>query len=488
MLVSLSSALLAVFGVVIAIIIRRTLAAPSSPLKHIPAPWYAKITDDVLRFYTVTGKRMYYIHSLHRRHGPVIRISPDEVSVADPDAYVAIHRMGSGFNKAGFYQGLVGKGKPGIFTMSDPKQHAARRKLFARAFTTSSIRTNCEALVREKVEVAVERLRAEAVYGNAADVHKWWTLMAIDIVAELSFGESFDMLQLGRKNHFIQVLDAVASASTIRYELPWLHSLLSRLPIKSTQLITNTRGEMMAYSRKAVENLRRNKGNKANLFAAMLAASEADEKSDLSDDVIRGEASNMLIAGSDPVSSSLTYLVWALLKLPGLQRRLEDEVGSLAADFDDSALEELPLLDAVINETLRLYGAVQGTFPRTTPSPGVYLGGYFIPPGTVVNTQTYTMHRLPDIFPNPLKFDETRFLPGAPTETQKLIYSPFGTGTRSCLGISLARMEMRLAVAVLFRKCRGIKLAGTMTDEMMEMVSFIVAKPSGNKCEVVLDA
>ncbi|TEA16812.1 Cytochrome P450 monooxygenase cypX [Colletotrichum sidae] len=462
MLVSPSSALLAVFGLVIAIIIRRTLAALSSPLKHIPAPWYAKITDDVLRFYTVTGKRMYYIHSLHRRHGPVIRISPDEVSVADPDAYVAIHRMGSGFNKAGSIKDW--------------------------AFTTSSIRTNCEALVREKVELAAERLRAEAVHGNAADVHKWWTLMAIDIVAQLSFGESFDMLQLGRKNHFIQVLDAVASASTIRYELPWLHSLLSRLPIKSTQLITNTRGEMMAYSRKAVENLRRNKDNKANLFAAMLAASEADEKSELSDDVIRGEASNMLIAGSDPVSSSLTYLVWAVLKRPGLQRRLEEEVGSPAADFDDSALEQLPLLNAVINETLRLYGAVQGTFPRSAPSPGVYLGGYFIPPGTVVNTQTYTMHRLPEIFPNPLEFDETRFLPGAPTETQKLIFSPFGTGTRSCLGISLARMEMRLAVAVLFRKCRSIKLADTMTDKMMEMVSFIVAKPSGNKCEVVLDA
>lgn len=140
---------------------------------------------------------MFYIDELHRRHGPVVRISPDEVSVADPDGYVAIHRMGSGFNKSRFYMDFIGRGEPGIFTMTDPKQHAARRKLFARAFTVSSLRENCEAVVREKVELAIDRIRFEAIQGRA-DVHEWWSLMATDIVGQLSFGESFEMLENGK--------------------------------------------------------------------------------------------------------------------------------------------------------------------------------------------------------------------------------------------------------------------------------------------------
>ncbi|KAF6811305.1 cytochrome p450 monooxygenase [Colletotrichum plurivorum] len=472
--------------VAITSIIRIISTARRSPLKHIPVPWYATFTHHVLKYHTVTGRRMFYIDALHRRHGPVVRIAPDEVSVADPDGYVSIHRMGSGFNKSRFYMDFIGRGEPGIFTMTDPKQHAARRKLFARAFTVSSLRENCETLVREKVELAIDRIRSEAVR-SSADVHEWWSLMATDVIGQLSFGESFEMLENGKKNNYVQALDAVVSATTLRYELPLLHSFVSRFPTKSMRHLTTTRGEIAAYSRKAVDNMRQSKGdNKSNLFATIMAESEAGEKTELTDNVIRGEAANMLFAGSDTLSSSLTYLVWAVLKRPGLQRRLEEEFAGLDDGFDDEALEKLPLLNAVINESLRLYGAVPGTTPRVTPPAGATIGGYHIPGGTIVTTQVYTMHRLPEVFPDPLKFDETRFLPGAPTEKQKQIFSPFGTGSRSCIGVALARMEMRLAVALLFRRCPGIKLADTMTDEMMEMASFIVMKPAGNRCDVTL--
>ncbi|KAL0930585.1 cytochrome p450 monooxygenase [Colletotrichum truncatum] len=428
---------------------------------------------------------MYYIDYLHQTFGPVVRISPDEVSIADPEGFIAIHRMGSGFNKAKYYQELTGGAKPGIFTMMNPKTHAARRRLFARAFTASSLRENCEAIVRAKVEMATDRIRSEAI-GGSADIHKWWKFMASDVIGQLCFGESFEMLESGKKNRYVEVLDAVASASTRRYELPWLHYFLSYMPTKSVQLLTNTRAEMITYSRKAVENLHRNKANKTNLFATIVAEIETNEKAELSDEVIRGEAANMLIAGSDTISSSLTYTIWAILKRPDLQQRLEKELTGLNEKFNDEILEKLPLLNAVIDESLRLYGAVQGTLPRTTPPSGVTIGGYMIPGGTTVMTQAYTMHRLAQVFPDPLRFDESRFLPGVPTERQKQMFSPFGTGSRSCLGISLARMEMRLAVALLFRKCHGLRLASNMTDDMMDMVSFIVSKPVANRCNVVL--
>ncbi|KAK2778647.1 cytochrome p450 monooxygenase [Colletotrichum kahawae] len=448
--------LVALFILGIAVTVRLAAAALSSPLKHIPGPWYISFTHWVLKYYTVTGQRMYYIHSLHERYGPVVRITPDEIYVADPDGYIDIYRMGSGFIKSNFYKQISGGANPAIFTIIDPKEHAARRKLFARAFTIASIRENCEVLVREKVEKATDCIKSEAMEGRS-DVLKWWTLMASDVVGQLAFGESFELLKLGKKNRFVEVLQAAAAAR-----------------------------EMIKYGQKAVENLRRNKDNKANLFATILAESETNEKSKLTDDIIRVEASNMLIAGSDTLSNSLAYVVWAILKRPELQQRLEDEVAGLDDHFDDVVLEKLPLLNAVIYESMRLYGATAGSFPRETPPSGATIGGYFIPGGTEVALQAYTIHRLPEVFPDPLKFDESRFMPGVPTERQKQLFSAFGHGSRSCIGIHLAWMELRLAIALLFRKCRGLRLADNMTDDMMHMVSFLVIKPAGNTCDVTL--
>lgn len=76
--------------------------------------------------------------------------------------------------------------------------------------------------------------------------------------------------------------------------------------------------------------------------------------------------------------------------------------------------------------------------------------------------------------------------PSKLTPQQKLMFSPFGAGSRICLGIELARMELRLGTAVLFRKCKGLKIAPGTTDETMEMENFFMISPRGHKCEVTL--
>ena len=70
----------------------------------------------------------------------------------------------------------------------------------------------------------------------------------------------------------------------------------------------------------------------------------------VSDDDVKAEASGLLVAGTDTTAISLTYLVWAVLKQPDLQRRLEEEVATLEEDFGDAECEKLPLLGAVVQE------------------------------------------------------------------------------------------------------------------------------------------
>lgn len=83
------------------------------------------------------------------------------------------------------------------------------------------------------------------------------------------------------------------------------------------------------------------------------------------------EAIALLVAGTDTTAVTLTYLVWAVLLRPDLQDQLEAEVATLPQNYTDSDVESLTLLNAVIHETLRLYGAVPGGLPRIVPEGGV---------------------------------------------------------------------------------------------------------------------
>jgi cytochrome P450 len=167
-----------------------------TPLRKIPGPWYAKITHWRLKIAVVGGHRLHYIHALHERYGPLVRISPTEVAVADVESFQKIHRAGSGFNKSVWYEKLNNNPKPGIFSMRNPKEHAARRKLFARSFSKTYLRQNWESVVLEKVRLAVAKIKRDAE-DDVADVLKWWTFLATDVSGTLMFGESFRMLELG---------------------------------------------------------------------------------------------------------------------------------------------------------------------------------------------------------------------------------------------------------------------------------------------------
>lgn len=208
------------------------------------------------------------------------------------------------------------------------------------------------------------------------------------------------------------------------------------------------------------------------------------------------EAQGLLVAGSDTTAVTLTYLVWAVICHPQWQHALEEEVAGLAPDFTDAELETLPVLNGVIEETLRLYGAAPGCLPRMVPPNGAHLKGHFLPEGTVVSTQSYTLHRDANVFPDPFKFDPGRWVPtketipgvsaATSTDVAKAMYSPFGFGSRTCLGIHMARMEMRLAVAEFFKTLPGIRLASSVTENSMAMENYFLIAPASHRCEVTL--
>ncbi|KAL4757704.1 cytochrome P450 [Aspergillus foveolatus] len=472
-------------------VVQRIYSALTSPLRTIPGPFYTTLTRLPLKLSIIAGQRIYFIHSLHQRYGPIVRVSPTEVSVVSLPEFREIHRVGSPFLKSNWYEKFVmGQHSLGVFAMSDPKQHGPRRRLFARALSNTELRRVWEGVVRCKVQLAVDRMKGELeADGGRCDVLKWWTFLATDVVGHLMFGEDFDMLNIGVKNEYIHVLESTMKGSGINAELPLVGSVGRHLPFSVVRSMFRANDYLTNYGQKAVTNARANSDSSRNIFSGMLYEAEkcTDSHSGLSELDVITEAGNMIVAGSDTTAVTLTYLVWVVLSRPQLQREIEGEVLALEEGYDDAKLETLPVLNAVIKEALRLYGAAPGSLPRTVPRGGATLGGYFIPEGMTVSTQSWTIHRDENLFPNPDSFNISRWLKEneAGIPAAQLAFSPFGAGARICLGIHLAYMELRLAAAEFFRRCRGVRLAPDTTWKTMKPVNYFLIAPAGNRCEIM---
>lgn len=186
-------------------------AAITSPLKRIPGPWISLFTDRQLKSAGTAGKRIFYIDELHKKYGPIVRISPDEVTVFDIEAFRQIHAVSSGYTKSDFYTKLINFPVHSVFTLKDAKAHGVRRRLFAKGFSKSHVREHFEDVVRERVSLAVKKIVEDSSnHGGKVDVFKWWSLMGADIVGCLGFGESFGLLELGAVSVPSEALQALS--------------------------------------------------------------------------------------------------------------------------------------------------------------------------------------------------------------------------------------------------------------------------------------
>lgn len=279
--------------------------------------------------------------------------------------------------------------------------------------------------------------------------------------------------------------------SGIGLELPLVRWIGSWLPTDTFKSMFRSQDFLMNYATNAIRGSK-SRRETSNVFARIIDESGKGEVLDEKDVVC--EATGLIVAGSDTTSSTLTYLVWAVLSRPELKAALEQELATLPPRYGDQELEKLPLLGAIIEETLRLYGAAPGGLPREVPPAGATLAGYYIPGGTTVTTQAYTIHRDESIYPNANVFNPHRWLDtssqneSSSSALAKTANHPFGAGSRVCLGIHLAQMELRLATAEFFRNCRGARLAPSTTPESMEMENFFLVAPRSHRCDVLFSS
>ncbi|KAA8965436.1 cytochrome P450 [Mycobacterium sp.] len=176
---------------------------------------------------------------------------------------------------------------------------------------------------------------------------------------------------------------------------------------------------------------------RGDVLSLLLRAHHEDGRP-MSDVEIRDELMTLLLAGHETTATALAWAVERLVRHPGYQARLVEEIHAGRHEF----------CDAVVKETLRLRPVLAAVGRRLTAP--MKLRGVRLPAGVTVVPSIYLMHRRADVYPDAQRFRPERFL-----EQRAGTYTwiPFGGGVRRCLGAAFAEFEMRIVLSTLFGRC-----------------------------------
>jgi cytochrome P450 len=166
------------------------------------------------------------------------------------------------------------------------------------------------------------------------------------------------------------------------------------------------------------------------------------------DEELRDQIMSLLFAGQETSASTTAWILYWLSRDEKIYRDVIDELTSTSTDGSDPT--QVPLLQAVIHEALRLSPPAITAGKRILTADGELLGKP-LPAGTIVTPCIYLAHRQPDIFPQPHRFNPIRFLGH---RVSRQCYFPFGGGTRRCLGSELAMVQVRMIAAAVLRRCQ----------------------------------
>lgn len=166
---------------------------------------------------------------------------------------------------------------------------------------------------------------------------------------------------------------------------------------------------------------------------------------------IQSELWDHVLAGQETAGLGLTYLTWRMCQDPPLQAELREELLTLQPgariDGEDRALpdprslDSLPLLHAIVMETLRLHAPIPGPQPRSVPFPSAKLGPYTVPGGVRIAATAHTLHRDERVFPDPERWHPKRWLEVEDEEAKKAMnrqFWAFSSGGRMCIGSHFA--------------------------------------------------
>ncbi|KAI0199882.1 cytochrome P450 [Astrocystis sublimbata] len=421
------------------------------PLSKYPGPRLWAVSQIPWTIMFCSGQSHQRLLEIHNKYGAVVRIGPNELSFTAPEAWSDImgRRKGSPENpKAPWYCPPQSK----HIAAAPYDDHVRMRRVLSRAFTKSA-QMRQEKLVIKYVGLLVSRLHELcSVAHDEIDIGKWFNFCSFDIIGDLAFGESFRCLEQSSIHPWIAMIFANLRVGAIGCALNRYPLFRVILPLLVPRKLRRLGENMRKFSEEKVSKRLKSKVSRPDFIEAMVLG-KGDAKMTIEETI--NNAFVLTMAGSETTATALTGAMYLLATNPDVFVKLATEIrGSFKNDssVNFSSVQQLPFLNAVINESLRLYPPGVNSQPRVTPSGGSRVLGQHIPANTVIGIPQRAMYLSESNFKHANEFIPERWLDDVEFSTDRRhCFNPFSVGPRNCIGMSLAQSEMKLVLALVVR-------------------------------------
>ncbi|KAF4332213.1 cytochrome P450 monooxygenase [Fusarium beomiforme] len=449
------------------------------PLAKVPGPFLAKLTKFWLFFEELDGDAANTLAGLHRKHGQLVRVSPNEVAINNRDAFTTINRQGTRFYKENtFYNGFSGK-HGNLFTFQDPEDHSRRKRLMSPSFSQASLAAH-QVIIYECMKPLIKEITENIQSQQPTAIFPAVRKFALDSICAFSFGISLtnpSHIDDESRRRIFEALDNSPREllyfqhfSSLKAVAGVIAKLFPKMTPDAVILLQRIGLEKLIASRKATDL------DQPGLFSNMQELLDSKEQR-LNDEQLIAESSTLFFAGTDTTASTVAIALWHLLHKPDLYTRLRTELKTVMPEKDSQPtlkeLESLPFLSACIKEGLRITCPPRGRLPRVVPPEGLQCNGVFIPPGTIVTSPISYLLFDEKVFPQPLDYQPDRWLQGNAKELETYLY-PFSRGTRSCIGQTLSLAEQRICISQFVRRFSPAEGARFREVKLKEYINIVI--------------
>ncbi|MBD0266398.1 MAG: cytochrome P450, partial [Tolypothrix sp. Co-bin9] len=369
---------------------------------------------------------------------------PPQLVISDPQAIQEIFTADSKLFESGagnqIIQPLVGANS---LILLDGDRHVQQRKLLMPPFHGERMRAYGQ-IIRDITEQVASQWTIEQPFVARSSMQDISLQVILRSVFGLKEGERYQQIK--------QVLIAMLNTfnSPLSATLLFFKSLQRDLGAWSPWGKFVRRKQLLDQLLYQEINERREQGKTDGEDILSLLMSARDEAGQpMSDVELRDELMTMLFAGHETTAIALAWALYWIHYIPEVREKLLQELNSIdIANADPMAIAQLPYLNAVCSETLRIYPVAFFCLPRILRTDMQFMG-YDLPKGMYLSICIYLTHQRPDIYPEPKRFRPERFL-----ERQFSPYEflPFGGANRRCIGAAFAMFEMKLVLATILSR------------------------------------
>lgn len=344
-----------------------------------------------------------------------------------------------------------------------------KRKLAQPSFHKNRI-ANLGQIMTDAIAEMLERWEKPCDQGQVVNIADEMMRLTLKIVVKALFSTALTEKEVQTvANIFTPLLEDTNQRITVPFKI------LYQLPTAKNKAYQGYIDQLDAIIYRIIEGRKSSEKQYDDLLQMLMDARTEDNDEPLTDQELRDEVMTIFIAGHETTANAMSWLWYLLFENPAALNKVEQEVKEVLGDRPPRAKDFSALTYSlkVFKETLRLYPPVP-MLPRHIEQDDE-LGGYQLKAGNDLFFGAHLLHRRPDFWEDPEKFDPNRFDKEQERKRHTFAYLPFGGGPRICLGNNFAMMEALFIMAMTVQK---FKLRLVPGHQVKPIVS-LTTRPQG---------